>query len=39
MVRHVLRAERETGRLIVIGYGRGARWRRVPNWVMGRENR
>jgi hypothetical protein len=29
MVRHVLRAEREAGRLFVIGYGRGARWRRA----------
>ncbi len=28
MVRHVLRAEREGGRLAVSGYGRGARWRR-----------
>jgi len=29
MVRHVLRAEREAGRLIVIGHGRGAKWRRA----------
>lgn len=29
MVRHVLRAEREAGRLQSVGRGRGARWRRV----------
>jgi hypothetical protein len=29
LVRHVLRDEREVGRLMVIGYGRGAKWRRA----------
>jgi hypothetical protein len=29
MVRHVLRNEKEAGRLIAIGRGRGARWRRI----------
>lgn len=29
MVRHVLRNERESGRLAVIGKGRGARWKKV----------
>jgi Fic family protein len=30
MLRHVLRSERDAGRLQVIGWGRGARWRKVP---------
>ncbi|MGH7088375.1 MAG: Fic family protein [Stellaceae bacterium] len=30
MLRHVLRSERDAGRLQVVGRGRGARWRRVP---------
>lgn len=29
MVRHVLRMERDVGRLEVLGHGRGARWRRI----------
>jgi Fic family protein len=29
MVRYVLRTQREAGRLIVTGYGRGAKWRRA----------
>ena len=30
MLRHVLRSERDAGRLEVVGRGRGARWRKVP---------
>jgi Fic family protein len=30
MLRHVLRSERDAGRLQVVGRGRGARWRKVP---------
>jgi hypothetical protein len=30
MLRHVLRGERDAGRLEVVGRGRGARWRTVP---------
>jgi Fic family protein len=35
MLRHVLRNEREGGRLEVIGRGRGARWRKVTKTQMG----
>lgn len=31
MVRHVLRIERDAGRLEVVGKGRGARWRKIEN--------
>lgn len=30
MLRHVLRSERDAGRLEVVGRGRGARWRKLP---------
>jgi hypothetical protein len=30
MLRHVLRGERDAGRLQVVGRGRGARWRKAP---------
>jgi Fic family protein len=30
MLRHILRSERDAGRLQVVGRGRGARWRKVP---------
>jgi Fic family protein len=39
MVRHVLRAERDAGRLEVSGYGRGARWRRPPVAAPGNRQR
>jgi hypothetical protein len=31
MLRHVLRNERDAGRLQVVGRGRGARWRKLPS--------
>jgi Fic family protein len=40
MLRHVLRSERDAGRLEVVGRGRGARWRKVSpagNGVIGEE--
>jgi hypothetical protein len=30
MLRHILRSERDAGRLQVVGRGRGARWRKLP---------